>query len=178
VGGSGLRPRRLSPIAYCPLPIAQGAQMKTASPALIAFLNAARANSDAPIAFAECFAFTLATGATLAYANVDQSVVYNGLTYAADGPLVQGLKFRSSVGLEVDKQQIVIAARPTDRPDQRRAVSRSFARRRFRRRQRPARSRVHDRARPTADRRRDAVQGPRVDHRLGRPHQRDDHRRL
>jgi uncharacterized phage protein (TIGR02218 family) len=89
--------------------------MKTASPALIAFLNAARANSDAPIAFAECFAFTLATGATLAYANVDQSVVYNGLTYAADGPLVQGLKFRSSVGLEVDKQQIVIAARPTDR---------------------------------------------------------------
>jgi hypothetical protein len=70
--------------------------MKTASPALIAFLNAARANSDAPIAFAECFAFTLATGATLAYANVDQSVVYNGLTYAADGPLVQGLKSTSS----------------------------------------------------------------------------------
>ena len=89
--------------------------MKTASPALIAFLNAARVHSDAPIAFAECFAFTLATGATLAYANVDQSVVYNGPTYAADGPLVQGLKFRSSVGLEVDKQQIVIAARPTDR---------------------------------------------------------------
>jgi uncharacterized phage protein (TIGR02218 family) len=88
--------------------------MKTASPALIAFLNAARANPDAPVAFAECFAFTLATGATLAYVNLDQPVVYNGLTYAADGPLVQGLKYRCSVGLEVDKQQIVIAARPTD----------------------------------------------------------------
>jgi uncharacterized phage protein (TIGR02218 family) len=88
--------------------------MKTASPALIAFLNAARANPDATIAFAECFTFTLATGTVLAYANVDQPVVYNGLTYAADGPLVQGLKYRCSVGLEVDKQQIAIAARPTD----------------------------------------------------------------
>lgn len=88
--------------------------MKTASPALVAFLNAARADPDAPIAFAEGFAFTLATGTVLAYANVDQPVVWNGLTYAADGPLVQGLKYRCSVGLEVDKQQIAIAARPTD----------------------------------------------------------------
>jgi uncharacterized phage protein (TIGR02218 family) len=88
--------------------------MKTASAALIAFLNAARANPDAPIAFADCFAFTLATGTVLAYANVDQPVVYNGLTFRADGPLVQGLKYKASVGLEVDKQQIVIAARPTD----------------------------------------------------------------
>ena len=88
--------------------------MKTASSALIAFLNAARANPDAPIAFAECFTFTLATGTILAYANVDQPVVYNGLTFVADGPLVQGLKYRCTVGLEVDKQQISIAARPTD----------------------------------------------------------------
>ena len=48
--------------------------MKTASPALVAFPNAARANPDTTIAFAECFAFTLATGATLAYTNVDQPV--------------------------------------------------------------------------------------------------------
>ena len=91
--------------------------MKAASSALIAFLNAARANPDAPIAFAECFAFTLATGTVLAYANVDQPVVYNGVTFAANGPLVQGLKYRCSVGLEVDKQQISIAARPTDLVD-------------------------------------------------------------
>ncbi len=88
--------------------------MKSASPALVAFLNAARANPDAPIAFADCFTFTLATGTILAYANVDQPVVYNGLTFRADGPLVQGLKYKASVGLEVDKQQITIAARPTD----------------------------------------------------------------
>jgi uncharacterized phage protein (TIGR02218 family) len=88
--------------------------MKTASAALIAFLNAARANPDAPIAFAECFTFTLATGTVLAYTSIDEPVVYNGVAFLANGPLVQGLKFKASVGLEVDKQQIVIAARPTD----------------------------------------------------------------
>lgn len=88
--------------------------MKTASSTLIAFLNAARASPDAPIAFADCFTFTLSTGAVLTYTNVDQPIVYNGFAFAADGPLVQGLKYKASVGLEVDKQQITIAARPTD----------------------------------------------------------------
>src|SRR5277367_1066223 len=81
---------------------------------LIDFLNAARAAPDAPIAFADCFTFTLSTGTVLTYTNVDQPVVYNGFTFAADGPLVQGLKYKASVGLEVDKQQITIAARPID----------------------------------------------------------------
>jgi uncharacterized phage protein (TIGR02218 family) len=88
--------------------------MKTASSALVAFLNAARADPDAPIAFADCFTFTLSTGTALTYTNVDQPVVYNGATFSASGPLVQGLKYRATVGLEVDKQQISIAARPTD----------------------------------------------------------------
>src|SRR5208282_2405692 len=34
--------------------------------------------------------------------------------FLCTGPLVQGLKFKQTVGLEVDKQQITIAARPTD----------------------------------------------------------------
>jgi uncharacterized phage protein (TIGR02218 family) len=88
--------------------------MKTASAALIAFLNAARANPDSPIAFADCFTFTFSTGTILTYTNVDQPVTYNGYVFAADGPLVQGLKYKAAVGLEVDKQQISIAARPTD----------------------------------------------------------------
>lgn len=88
--------------------------MKTASSALVAFLNAARADPDRAIAFADCFTFTLSTGTALTYTNVDQPVVYNGATFSATGPLVQGLKYRSTVGLEVDKQQISIAARPTD----------------------------------------------------------------
>ena len=41
-------------------------------------------------------------------------MTYNGATFSATGPLVQGLKYKASVGLEVDKQQITIAARPTD----------------------------------------------------------------
>jgi uncharacterized phage protein (TIGR02218 family) len=88
--------------------------LKTASPTLIAFLNAARAAPDAQIAFADCFTFTLPSGLALAYTNVDQPVSYNGVAFAADGPLVQGLKYSCRVGLDVDKQQILIAARPTD----------------------------------------------------------------
>lgn len=88
--------------------------MKTATPAVIAFLNAARSNPDAPVAFADCFTFSLPSGLTLTYTNVDQPVTYNGVVFSASGPLVQGLKFKCAVGLEVDKQQISIVARPTD----------------------------------------------------------------
>jgi len=85
--------------------------MKTASSALIAFLEAARSAPDSAIAFADCFTFTLPTGLILTYTNVDQPVAYNGAVFAANGPLVHGLKYRCAVGLEVDKQQITIAAR-------------------------------------------------------------------
>jgi uncharacterized phage protein (TIGR02218 family) len=88
--------------------------VKTATTAVISFLNAARLAPDAPIAFADCFTFTLSTGTVLTYTNVDQPVIYNGWTFSASGPLVQGLKYKASVGLEVDKQQITMAARPTD----------------------------------------------------------------
>jgi uncharacterized phage protein (TIGR02218 family) len=88
--------------------------MKTASSVLVAFLDAARSNPDAAIAFADCFTFTLSTGTILTYTNIDQPVVYNGAIFSASGPLVQGLKYKASVGLEVDKQQISPAARPTD----------------------------------------------------------------
>jgi len=88
--------------------------MKATTAAVVAALNAARAAPDAEIAIAECFTFTLATATTLAWTNVDLPVTYNGTTFSATGPLVQGLKYKASVGLEVDKQQIIIAARPTD----------------------------------------------------------------
>ena len=88
--------------------------MKATTAAVIAAVNAARSAPDAPIAFAECFTFTLATGTILTWTNVDLPVTYNGATFSATGPLVQGLKYKGSVGLEVDKQQITIAARPTD----------------------------------------------------------------
>jgi uncharacterized phage protein (TIGR02218 family) len=88
--------------------------MKSASSALTSYINSVRGQIDAPLVFAECFTFTLATGTIYAWTNVDYPVAYNGTTFSCTGPLVQGLKFKQSVGLEVDKQQITIAARPTD----------------------------------------------------------------
>ncbi len=88
--------------------------MKSTTTAVTNLLNAARVAPDAPLAFAECFTFISTIGATYAWTNVDYPVVYNGLTFLATGPLVNGLKYRASIGLAVDKQQLTIAARPTD----------------------------------------------------------------
>ena len=88
--------------------------MKSTTAAVTTLLNAARAAPDAPIAFAECFTFIATSGAVYTWTNVDYPVTYNGHIFLANGPLVQGLKYKGSVGLEVDKQQITIAARPTD----------------------------------------------------------------
>ncbi|QGM45839.1 DUF2163 domain-containing protein [Methylocystis heyeri] len=88
--------------------------MKQASPALVAFLAEARGTRDCAIAFAECFTFTQATGAVFSYTNADVPVIYRGKVFLANGPLVSGLKYRASTGLNVDRQEIVIAARPED----------------------------------------------------------------
>jgi uncharacterized phage protein (TIGR02218 family) len=87
--------------------------MKATTTAVTNLINAARGAIDAPIAFAECFQFTTTTGAVYAWENVDYPIVYNDVFNCA-GPLVSGLKYKASVGLEVDKQQLAIAARPTD----------------------------------------------------------------
>lgn len=88
--------------------------MKQTTTAVTNLINAARAAPDAPIAFAECFTFVTTTGTQYTWTNVDYPVIYNGSTFLANGPLVSGLKYKGSIGLEVDKQQITIAARPTD----------------------------------------------------------------
>ena len=88
--------------------------MKATTAPVLAAINAARAAPDAPLAFAECFTFTLATGTILTWTNIDVPITYSGVTFSATGPLVQGLKYKASVGLEVDKQQITIAARASD----------------------------------------------------------------
>ena len=88
--------------------------MKQTTSAVINLINAARAAPDAPIAFAECFTFITTTGTQYTWTNVDYDVPFERLLFLANGPLVSGLKYKGSVGLEVDKQQITIAARPTD----------------------------------------------------------------
>ncbi len=88
--------------------------MKQTTAAVISLVNAARAAQDSPIAFAECFTFITTTGTTYTWTNIDYDVVYKGSTFSSSGPLVSGLKYKGTVGLEVDKQQITIAARPSD----------------------------------------------------------------
>ena len=88
--------------------------MKQTTTTVTNLINAARAAADAPLAFAECFTFTTTTGTQYTWTNVDYDINFNGSVFTASGPLVSGLKYKGSVGLEVDKQQITIAARPTD----------------------------------------------------------------
>lgn len=88
--------------------------MKAASPALIAYLNTLRADPDAQAIVADCYTFTLRTGLILTYTNADVPIQLNGYTYLANSVLVDGLKYKCTLGLEVDQQQITIAAKPTD----------------------------------------------------------------
>lgn len=88
--------------------------MKPASSALITYLNNARANPDVPLIMADAFTFTLLSGLILCYTNADVTFVYGGNTYLANSIRVDGLKYKATVGLEVDQQQITVAALATD----------------------------------------------------------------
>lgn len=89
--------------------------MKATTPALVTYLNGLRtANGDAPLYMADLFTITLASGAVLTYCGVDAPVFWNGYTYLANSVLIAGLKYKASCGPNVDKQQIVVAARATD----------------------------------------------------------------
>jgi uncharacterized phage protein (TIGR02218 family) len=88
--------------------------MKPASSALITYLNDARASPDAPLFMADAFTFTMLSGLILCYTNADVTFTYGGNTYLANSILIDGLKYKASVGLEVDQQQITVAARSTD----------------------------------------------------------------
>jgi uncharacterized phage protein (TIGR02218 family) len=88
--------------------------MKPASAALITYLNNVRAQSDARLLMADAFTFALRSGLVLCYNNSDVTFAYNGNTYLGNSILVDGLKYKASIGFEVDQQQITVAARSTD----------------------------------------------------------------
>jgi uncharacterized phage protein (TIGR02218 family) len=88
--------------------------MKPASTALIAYLNAVRASADATLLMADAFTFTLRSGIVLCYTNVDVTFTYGGNTYLGNSVLIDGLKYKAAIGLDVDQQQISVAARGTD----------------------------------------------------------------
>jgi uncharacterized phage protein (TIGR02218 family) len=88
--------------------------MKTTTSAVVSLINAARAAPDSQLVFAECFTFISTVGTQYTWTNVDYNIAFNGQIFSASGPLVSGLQYKGSIGLEVNKQQITIAARPTD----------------------------------------------------------------
>lgn len=88
--------------------------MKSASAALVSYLNGVRGQTDAPLLMADCFTFTLLSGLILTYTNADVPIALNGYSYLANSILVDGLHYKSACGLDVDQQKITISARSTD----------------------------------------------------------------
>ena len=86
--------------------------MKTATPALISFLNSAQ---NAIIA--DLFTFELLSGTTLRYTSLDVDVTYNGNTWAANAPVIEREKVRSVVGIEVDTMKLTVSPRSGDMID-------------------------------------------------------------
>ena len=86
--------------------------MKSASPALIAYL----ADNDQHL-YADLFSFTLADGTVLSYTDKDISLVVSSVLYRADQVRFDGMRYKVSVGLDVDEQTITIAYAPTETVD-------------------------------------------------------------
>jgi len=91
-----------------------GEAMKSISTALLDHINALRANRDAPAIIAECFTITLTSGLILTYTSADVPITMNGYTFVVNSLLIDGLQYKSAIGLDVDSQQITISARVSD----------------------------------------------------------------
>jgi len=88
--------------------------VKVATAALVTYLNGLRPISDAPLKVGDLFTVWLANGTILTYTNLDLPVAWNGYAYSASSVLVSGLRYKCALGVNVDSQQITIAARPVD----------------------------------------------------------------
>lgn len=85
--------------------------MKSASPALVSYLNAVRGYVDGQLVQADAFLFLTRLGAQYAYTNSDVTFAFGGITYLGNNILISGLKYRATIGLDVDQQDITVAAR-------------------------------------------------------------------
>jgi uncharacterized phage protein (TIGR02218 family) len=86
--------------------------VRAASPELIAYL----ANTDQHL-FADLFTFTLQDGSVLTYTSNDVSLTVAGVVYRADQVSVSGLRYKQSIGLDVDEQTITLAYSDADTID-------------------------------------------------------------
>jgi uncharacterized phage protein (TIGR02218 family) len=85
-----------------------GADMKAASPALIALLN-----SSTQFVMADLYTFTLVGGNLLRYSAAPTAIVANGFTFAL-GPKFERSKTNTVIGTRVDELDIKVYAETTD----------------------------------------------------------------
>lgn len=88
--------------------------MRAVTGPVAAYLAARRGAADAVFIMCDLFTVTPVVGAVIRVTSADVDVMWNGFTFRSDFLLVSGLKFKHSVGLDVDSQQITIGARDTD----------------------------------------------------------------
>jgi uncharacterized phage protein (TIGR02218 family) len=85
-----------------------GADVKAASPALIALLN-----SSTQFVMADLYTFTLVGGSVLRYSSAPTEIAANGFTFAL-GPKFERSKTNTVIGTQVDELDIKIYAETTD----------------------------------------------------------------
>ena len=87
--------------------------MKTVGSPLATYLASVQASVDRAMIFAELYTFTLQSGLVLRYTGADIGITYLGNVFVAGGPIIQGFKFNSTVGFNVDVQEVDIFVWPT-----------------------------------------------------------------
>jgi uncharacterized phage protein (TIGR02218 family) len=88
--------------------------LKNASTTLINFLNGVIGYYDGQLVMADAFLFNLQNGTQLAYTNSQITFTFGGVQYLGNDVLINGLKYKASIGLEVDSQQVSVAAVSTN----------------------------------------------------------------
>jgi uncharacterized phage protein (TIGR02218 family) len=66
---------------------------------------------------AECFTFNLKSGSFIYCTTADVDIVYGGHTFSSDKMMVSGLKYKSTIGLNADEQEVDLYYRSTDMID-------------------------------------------------------------
>lgn len=86
--------------------------MKPASSDLVAYLQ-----GTTSFLFADCFTLTLRGGTTIRVCDRDVAVTIAANIFSASGIRVSGLKYAIKIGVDVDEQDITVAAGPNDLVD-------------------------------------------------------------
>lgn len=84
--------------------------MKSVSPALKTWLAGVIAGHNPVAITSDCFTITLRSGTVLRYTNSDVACTLGGNVFSATSLKISGMKYKASVGLDVDHQQISISA--------------------------------------------------------------------